>query len=490
MLFNSITFAIFLPVAFLIYWLITKKDRNAQNVFLLIASYFFYGWWDWRFLILLIIVSVLNYFIGICIDRDELNRKRKIWLITGLIINIGILGVFKYFDFFVNSFIKLLSLVGYNLPSFSTKIILPLGISFYVFLSISYLIDIFKRRLNANRNIVEVLLSLGFFPIILAGPIQRPSSLLPQIAKKREFDYSQAVDGLRQFLWGLFAKVVIADNVSSYVDDIFVNYSKYSGSTLLLGSVFYSIQIYADFSGYSNMAIGIGNLFGFSLMQNFAYPYFSRNIKEFWTRWHISLTTWLRDYVFLPISFYISRKIKSENVLFIKSDLLIYIAASIITWFLTGLWHGANSTFIVWGLIHGFFLIIYQWQRKPRKMFLKYIGINNSYFIIVIIEFSITMLIVLIAWVFFRATSVHQAVFYIKKIFSISFFRLPEVRPIFIILLIIIFLLIEWIQRNKQHALQIGDVKHQIIRWGLYISLILMILYFGGSKQIFMYFQF
>ncbi len=328
---------------------------------------------------LLVLLSLANYFIGIQIEKNETNRKGKFWLISGLIANIGVLGVFKYFNFFIDGFINLVSLVGYDLPRSTTKIILPLGISFYVFLSLSYIIDIYKKNLNANRNIIEVLLALSFFPIILAGPIQRPVSLLPQITKRREFNYSQAVDGLKQILWGLFVKVVIADNLAVFVDDFFLNYSNYSGSTLLLGAIFYSIQIYADFSGYSDMAIGIAKLFGFSLMRNFAYPYFSRDITEFWKRWHISLTTWFRDYVFLPISFTVSWRIKGEKILFIKTDLFIYIVASTITWFLTGLWHGANYTFIIWGLIHGFFLIVYRIQKNPRKKLFKRIGITNNH---------------------------------------------------------------------------------------------------------------
>jgi len=259
-----------------------------------------------------------------------------------------ILGIFKYFNFFINSFIDLAAVIGYDLPESTTKIILPLGISFYTFLSVSYLIEIYRKNLKADRNIFHVLLTLGFFPIILAGPIQRPISLLPQISARREFNYNQAVDGLRQILWGLFVKVVVADNLAVEVDNIFKNVTDAGGSTLFLGIVLYSVQIYADFSGYSNMAIGAAKLFGINLMRNFAYPYFARDITEFWKRWHISLTTWFRDYIFLPLSFNISWKIKTEKVLLIKSDHFIYITAGIVVWFLTGLWHGANYTFIIW----------------------------------------------------------------------------------------------------------------------------------------------
>jgi alginate O-acetyltransferase complex protein AlgI len=491
MLFNSIEFAVFLPIVFVLYWFATDKNLKAQNIILLLASYLFYGWWDWRFLFLLVIVSISNYALGILIDKTDLKNRRKRWLILGLIINLGILGIFKYYNFFVDNFIELISLIGYKLPKSSARIILPLGISFYVFLSLSYLIDIYKKTLSANRNIDEVLLSLGFFPIILAGPIQRPSSLLPQIAKKREFNYDQATDGLKQILWGLFVKVVISDNLASYVDDIFSNYSMYSGSTLLLGAAFYSIQIYADFSGYSNIAIGIAKLLGFNLMQNFAYPYFSRDIIEFWKRWHISLTTWFRDYIFLPLSITVSSKIRSEKVIYLKPDLFIYVVASTITWFLTGLWHGANYTFIIWGMIHGVFLIIYRWQMKPRKRILKLLGITNENIIIVIIETMITLTIVLIAWVFFRAQTVSQALVYVANIFSSSILSIPEVLPLKILPLIFLFFITEWLQRKKEHALQIGSsIMPRIIRWVFYIGIIFVIVLFGGSQQEFIYFKF
>ena len=310
MVFNSVEFAVFLPIVFGLYWIIVSKNLKQQNILLVITSYIFYGWWDWRFLFLLILLSLANYFIGLEIDKNQEGIKGKTWFIFGLVINLGVLGLFKYFNFFIDSFIDLISLIGYNLPRSTTKIILPLGISFYTFLSLSYLIDIQRKTLKANKNLEEVLLALSFFPIILAGPIQRPVSLLPQIGKKREFNYAQAADGLKQILWGLFTKVVIADNLAVLVDELFLNYSDYSGSTLFIGAIFYSIQIYADFSGYSDMAIGIAKLFGFSLMRNFAYPYFSRDITEFWKRWHISLVTWFRDYVFFPISFSVSWRLK------------------------------------------------------------------------------------------------------------------------------------------------------------------------------------
>jgi alginate O-acetyltransferase complex protein AlgI len=492
MLFNSIEFAIFLPIVFLLYWFVVNKNLNLQNVLLLIASYSFYGWWDWRFLFLLFSISVFNFYIGIKIDKNETDTIRKKWLILGLIINIGVLGIFKYYNFFINSFIDLASLIGYNLPKSTTKIILPLGISFYMFLSMSYIIDIYKKILNADRNIIHILLTLSFFPIILAGPIQRPISLLPQIRNRRDFTYSQALDGLRQLLWGLFVKIAIADKLAYHADNIFLNSSDYHGSTLLIGAIFYSIQIYADFSGYSNIAIGTAKLFGFSLMRNFSYPYFARDITEFWKRWHISLTTWFRDYVFLPLSFNISWKIKTEKVFLIKSDLFIYIVASIVVWFLTGLWHGANYTFITWGMIHGFFLIIYQWQRKPRKKLFKKLRINNDYTSVIIIETILTNIIVLLAWIFFRERSMHNAFSYIAEIFSTSLFKLPQIFPLDLVLLTLIFIFSEWLQRNKEHPLQIDNIiKYRFIRWGIYYAIVILIIILSGdNQQNFIYSQF
>jgi len=336
MLFTSIEFAAFLTTVFLIYWLVLNRNLQIQNIFLLTAGYFFYGYWDWRFLLLLIAMSLINYAIGLQINRFQNLGVKKFWFISGLIMDIGVLSVFKYFNFFIDSLIDLVSVFGYDISRSTASIVLPIGISFYVFLSLSYIIDIFRDNLKANKNIIEVLLALSFFPIILAGPIQRPISLIPQITRERVFSYNSAVNGLRQILWGLFVKIAVADNFAPETDKIFLNVSDFSGSTILLGALLYTIQIYADFSGYSHIAIGTGRLFGFSLMQNFNYPYFARDISEFWKRWHISLTTWFRDYLFLPIAFALSLKISRQRILYIKTDLFIYIVASLVTWLLTG----------------------------------------------------------------------------------------------------------------------------------------------------------
>lgn len=321
-MFTTVEFGVFLLTVFIIYWNI-KSSCQIQNILLLVASYVFYGWWDWRFLILLICLSLFNYLIGIKLDASKTTWHRKALLITGLVINLGTLGLLKYFNFFIEGFIDFVSLLGYQIEGTTIDIILPLGISFYTFLSLSYLLDISRGTISADKNLINVLLTLGFFPIILAGPIQRPSTLLPQIRTSRVFNYQQVSDGLRQILWGLFVKIAVADNLMPFVDEVFENYSGNPGSRLLAGALSYTVQIYADFSGYSHIAIGTASILGFRLMKNFNYPYFARDITDFWKRWHISLTTWFRDYLFLPVSFTISWKVKTEKVLMIRTDLFI-----------------------------------------------------------------------------------------------------------------------------------------------------------------------
>jgi D-alanyl-lipoteichoic acid acyltransferase DltB (MBOAT superfamily) len=498
MLFNSIEFLVFLPVVFVIYWFIVYRQLKVQNAFLLIASYVFYAWWDWRFLFLLFGIAILNYFAGIAVEPGRPEKSRKFWLLAALIANIGTLCVFKYYNFFIDSFINLISLTGYHLPRSSTRIILPIGISFYTFLSISYIIDIYKEKLQASRNIIDVLLTLGFFPIVLAGPIQRPVTLLPQIGTERQFDHNKAVDGLRQILWGLFKKIVLADTCAVNADYIFANHGTLNGSVLALGAVFFAFQIYGDFSGYSDIAIGIGRLFGFDLMRNFAFPYFSTNIAMFWQRWHISLTTWFRDYIFLPVSFAVSSGLHSERVLFMKADLYIYIIASLITWFLTGLWHGANFTFIVWGMIHGFMLILYQWQKAPRKKMLKKAGIKADSLAITIPETIVTLSVVAFAWIFFKASSVNEALNYIDNMFTHGLFTISILdlrgRGITSTLIdgtiaIMAVIIIEYLQRNKQHGLEISNYPKPL-RWSLYWIITFFCLIYLGDQRTFIYFQF
>ena len=391
-------------------------------------------------------------------------------LIFGLIINIGVLVVFKYFNFFIDEFIGLFAKFGWVLQRPTLRLILPLGISFYIFLSISYIVDVYRKKLVPPKNISDVLLTLSFFPIILAGPIEKPIELLPQIQRKRVFDSGLAVDGLRQILWGLLSKIVIADFCAGIVDSIFNTYSLASGSTLLLGVILFAIQIYADFAGYSNIAIGVAKLFGFRIIKNFNYPYFSKNISDFWRRWHISLMNWFRDYIFLPLAYFVSKKIKREQLFFLKTDLFIYITGIIVTWFLTGLWHGANLTFILWGMIHGFFLILYQLSKKPRKFLFKKTGITSNSLWVILPGWLYTMGIVLLAWVFFRAADTHEAFSYLGRIFSPSLISLSPYFHKIKYILVVLFFFVEWLQRHKDHPLQFTNLRIQLLQGGPFIT--------------------
>jgi len=491
--FISLKFILFVVIVFTLYWTLAGKNKKMQNIILLVASYVFYGSWDWRFLFLLFTMAILNYFIGIQIGKK--NPSKRLWLILGLILNIGVLVFFKYFNFFIDGFIHLLASFGYNLSGITLKIIIPLGISFSTFLSISYLVDVYKGKLKPESNLADLLLALSFFPIILAGPIQQPSSLLPQMKNLRKFNAEQIWDGLRQILWGLFTKIVIADNLGRIVDKIFDHYPDYTSNSLILAAVFFSIQIYTDFSGYSNIAIGVAKLFDIKLMRNFANPYFAKNITEFWKRWHISLTTWFRDYLFLPIAYSVSNKIKNEKVLFIKTDLFIYVVASAVTWFLTGLWHGANYTFIAWGLIHGFFLFLYQWQRVPRKRIFKRFGISSKNPLITSVEMVFTLIITGTAWIFFRSNTLGDALNYIKALFTSTALQVPVIGSHALsvkslIILSALFFGVEWFQRHKSHALQI-EKMHYILRQAIYsIILLLIFVYCVFNENEFIYQQF
>jgi len=484
MLFNSIEYAIFLPLVFILYWLVSSRNINIQNLLLLISSYIFYAFWDWRFLFLLIFVSVLSYSIALIIQKAERKEQKKKWLITGISINLLVLAYFKYFNFFVDSFIDLFTTFGISLQKTTLEIILPIGISFYIFLSLSYIIDVYWEKLKAEKNLIDVLLTLGFFPILLAGPIQRPITLLPQIKSKRIFHYQSAVDGLRQILWGLFKKIVIADNAAVQVNYIFSNYESLDGSMLLLGAFYFAFQIYGDFSGYSDIAIGTARLLGFNLMQNFNYPYFSKNIGEFWKRWHISLSNWLNEYLFLPISYSLARKLSQRKYLGIRADKINYSIAITVTFFLCGLWHGANWTFIIWGLLYAFYLIFALFTKNSKKRFKKKLRLDKLPIIPIIITFTLTSL----GWIFFRADNLAQAFGYIERLFSASLFTLPDrSRTLYFI---IAFIIVEWLQRKKQHGLEIDNIKITALRWSVYYLIIFVILNFSGSQQEFIYFQF
>ncbi len=482
MLFNSIDFAIFLPIVFILYWFATKGNLRFQNILLLGSSYFFYACWDWRFLFLLIFSTLLDYFTGIKI-HEAINKTRKLsWLWISIGINLGFLGVFKYYNFFAASFADALSLLGFKAHLGTLQVILPVGISFYTFHGLSYVIDLYKDRIKPERDFINYSVFVSFFPLLVAGPIERATHLLPQVLKKREFVYSKAVDGLRQILWGLFKKIVIADNCAEFANKIFNNSEVYSGSTLVLGALFFTFQIYCDFSGYSDIAIGTARLFGIELLRNFAFPYFSRDIAEFWRRWHISLSSWFRDYLYIPLG-----GSKGGTWMKVRNTFIIFLVS--------GLWHGANWTFIAWGALNAIYfmpLLLTNNNRNNLKTVAqgKYLPTIKE-FSFMIITFGLTVF----AWIFFRAENISHAMSYVAEIFSESFFTMPEFpgmrRALTTVILVIGFVLVEWLGREQQYAIaKLGIGWMRPLRWGMYYGIITLILNFSGKDQQFIYFQF
>jgi alginate O-acetyltransferase complex protein AlgI len=479
MLFNSLQYLLFLPIVFLIYWFLNKQKLQYQNLFLLLVSYYFYSCWDWRFLFLLIFSTALDYFTGIKMHQATNKKNKSIWFWLSITVNLGFLGVFKYYNFFAISFAEALSSIGFHANFWTLQVILPIGISFYTFHGLSYVIDIYKNRIEPEKNIVSYSLFVSYFPLLVAGPIERATHLLPQIKKKRVFNYNQAVDGLRQILWGLFKKMVIADNCAEYANLIFDNPNHYNGSSLLFGAIFFAFQIYGDFSGYSDIALGTSKLFGIDLLKNFNYPYFSRDIAEFWRRWHISLSSWFRDYLYVPLG-----GSKGSMWLKIRNTFIIFIVS--------GFWHGANWTFIFWGLLNAIFIlpsIILKTNRNNLEIVAKgkiFPTIKEGF------QILITFLLTVLAWIFFRADNLHDAFHYIAKLFSTSIFQLPSKRPSFgILIFLMLFVFTEWIGRENDFALQkIGFKWNRMFRWILYVLIILIILIFTGKEQEFIYFQF
>ncbi|MEM5564588.1 MBOAT family O-acyltransferase [Psychroserpens sp. AS72] len=478
MLFNSIDFAIFLPIVFLLYWFVTNKHLKQQNFLIVIASYIFYGWWDWRFLALIAFSTIVDYTVGYYLGKENNRLKRKVLLWISILVNLGFLGFFKYYNFFLDNFITAFSLFGHPINARSLNIILPVGISFYTFQTLSYSIDVYRKKLEPTKNFIAFAAFVCFFPQLVAGPIERATQLLPQFYKKRHFEYSKAVDGMRQILWGLFKKMVIADNCAVLVNTVFDNHQDYSGSTLVLGAVFFAFQIYGDFSGYSDIAIGTARLFGFNLMQNFAFPYFSRDIAEFWRRWHISLSTWFRDYLYIPLGG--SRVSKSKVI---RNVFIIFIVS--------GFWHGANWTFVVWGALNAIYFLPLLLTNKNRNH-LEVVAINKTWpsfksFSKILMTFSLTTL----AWIFFRAENITHAFQYIKGIFNTSLFSIPEIRPTNILVLLVLFIAIEWIGRRNQYAIEtLGFQWKRPLRLTFYYALILIILLYSKNENTFIYFQF
>jgi len=487
MLFNSIDFAIFLPAVFLLYWFVLNNKLKLQNALLVAASYVFYGWWDWRFLSLIIISSFVDFIVGRFLSTTNDPGKRKGLLIISILVNIGFLGFFKYFNFFAQSFADAFTLFGAQIEPTRLNIILPVGISFYTFQTLSYTIDVYRRKLEPTRDIVPFFAFVSFFPQLVAGPIERATNLLPQFYKKRTFDYARAVNGMRQILWGLFKKVVIADNAAVYANDIFQNYSDYSGSTLLLGAIFFAFQIYGDFSGYSDIAIGTSRLFGFNLKQNFNFPYFSRDIAEFWRRWHISLSTWFRDYVYIPLG-----GSRGGNWMKIRNTFIIFIVS--------GFWHGANWTFLAWGFLNALYFLPLMLLNKNRT---NTNSVAEGTFIPnfrELLQMLGTFCLTTLAWVFFRADSMDHAIKYLSKIFSSSLLKSPIKdlwaintgdHIIFLTVSMFIFVLVEWLQREKQYGLELDEDKVPLfIRRSIYYVVIIACYIMNGVQQEFIYFQF
>ena len=510
MLFNSFEYLIFLPIVFLLYWFVfdyamrgCKRQLLWQNLLIVVASYVFYGWWDWRFLILIAITTILSFLSGIGIERAPTQRGKKAVMIANVVVNLGILGVYKYYDFFAREFAEF---IGIEADFLLLHLILPVGISFYTFQALSYSIDVYRKQIEPTHDVVAFTAFLSFFPQLVAGPIERATNLLPQFQRKRTFDYATAADGMRQILWGLFKKIVVADNCATYVDQVFGDISSQSGSTLVLAAVLFTFQIYGDFSGYSDIAIGTAKLFGIKLMRNFNVPYFSRDIAEFWRRWHISLTTWFRDYVYIPLGG--SRpNIPSQSPIAYRQSPTAYtkciaIRNTFVIFLLSGLWHGANWTFVLWGAYHALLfvpLLVMNKNRRYRDTVATITlpdGTIKTKWLPSLKETGqmlVTFALAVVGWIIFRANSIEQLSQYIGNMFSTSLFTIPWLmtRDFYIPLVVSLILLIamEWIGRNQMHTLS-KCPKNKFLRITLYYAIFLMIYFFTGSNETFIYFQF
>lgn len=483
MVFNSLGFFIFLLIVFMLYWFVFNKHLKAQNTLILVSSYVFYGLWDWRFLSLILLSTLVDYFVALKIYSLNEQSKRKLWLWVSVVFNVGLLGFFKYYNFFVGSWIDMVSLFGYTMKStWTLKVILPVGISFYTFQTMSYSLDIYYKKLQPTRDFLSFAAFVSFFPQLVAGPIERASNLLPQILNKRTFSYDQSASGLKLILWGLFKKVVIADSLGYIVDDVFTNYAHYPASTLILGVVFFSFQIYGDFSGYSDIAIGTAKLFGIELMSNFKFPYFARSIGEFWRRWHISLTTWFRDYLYIPMGGSKAGQLKS-----VRNVTVIFLVS--------GFWHGANWTFLVWGFIHSCLFIPSFIRGTNRKHVASNIGTNTKEFLLIELpQVVFTFLTVTAAWIFFRSESINDAFSYINGIIS-NFSYQPYLHPmgyrmIDYYLLLIFFILYEFrIRKNERSPF---PFKSKYVRFIGYVVIVfgLLLFYDNFTDRSFIYFQF
>lgn len=479
MLFNTLSFAVFFLIVFILYWFVFDKNLKKQNLFLLLASLFFYSCWNFKFTFLLLFSIGLDFYVGKKIYNNTKNiAKKKRWLWLSIIINLSVLGVFKYYNFFIDNFVEIVTALGFKAHLWTLNLILPIGISFYTFHGLSYVIDVYKEKIKPVDSIIEYALFVSFFPLLVAGPIERATHLLPQIQKKRAFNYETAICGLRQILWGLFKKVVIADSCAEYVDLIFDNPSHYSGSTLVMGTILFSFQIYGDFSGYTDIALGVSRLLGIELLQNFSYPYFARDIAEFWRKWHISLSSWFRDYVYIPLG-----GSKSSKWIQVRNVFIVFM--------LIGFWHGANWTFIIYGFINFLYILPLVLFNKNRSNInvISVTGFKSSFKIFSSMIFTFGL--VSFARIFFRSENVESAFTYISKMFSLSLFEFPEIFPQLIILILAVFMWMEWIGRQNRFAIEkLGFQWAKPFRIAFYYTLVLLILLFSGKELQFIYFQF
>ncbi|MBR3566057.1 MAG: MBOAT family protein [Paludibacteraceae bacterium] len=503
MLFNSFEYMIFLPIVFLLYWFVfdylLKKSflqLQLQNVFVVAASYVFYGWWDWRFLLLIVFTSLTSWFSGLLIRRSV--HHSRLWLWCNVALNLGILALFKYYNFFVSEFCRLF---GLSADGMVIGVLLPVGISFYTFQALSYSIDVYKHKIEPTHDIVAFFAYISFFPQLVAGPIERSTNLLPQFTRKRVFDYKVATDGMWQILWGLFKKIVIADNCAVFVDSVWAAPQAYTGSLVLWAAVLFALQIYCDFSGYSDIAIGTAKLFGISLKQNFATPYFSRDVAEFWRRWHISLTTWFRDYVYIPlggsrpeVSPQSKRPELHKKLIILRNTLVIFL--------LSGLWHGANWTFLLWGLYHALLFIPLILMGKNRK-YTNLVATQSDNGQLRFLptwkelgQMALTFGLIVFGWIIFRSPDIHTAGVFVQTLFSESLFvfRIPidKYYCLRLFVPVVIMFVAEWLGRNKQYALQnIAQIlPNRWVRITIYALALVLVLIFRGKTAEFIYFQF
>ena len=483
MLFNSIPFLIFLPIVYGLYWWIQswqnfKHINSAQNILLLIASYFFYAYWNIWFLGLLIFSTSLDYFSGLKIEKSGKNQNRKLWFWLSVCLNLGLLGLFKYYNFLAANLGELFGNFGWNYQPSLLLLALPVGISFYTFHGLSYVIDIYNNKIKAERNILNYSLFVCFFPLLVAGPIERAQHLILQLKERKVFNRAKTINGLQQMLWGFFKKIVIADNCAVFVNQIFSDYENLNSSSLFIGAIFFSFQIYGDFSGYTDIALGTARLFGIELFNNFSYPYFSKSINEFWKRWHISLTSWFRDYIYIPMG--------GNRVNPIRK-----IINTIVVFLISGFWHGANWTYVTWGFLNSIFILPNTWSKKNQSQVTHKLA-HQAYSAIQIL---LTFLTVSMLWVFFRSKSVFDAIKYLKN-FAVKWNSiLPDFsgrkNAMIISIIILLFMLFEWVGKNYNCPLVIThSIKSKWLKWGFYYILIFSILYFYRGNDQFIYFQF